>query len=194
MGGFIAPTLLAAALLMLFLRLFPLILRVAPAVAAKKRSAPAVLAFAAMERLPRSAARIIVLLALAIAASCFLLTLMMTKQVRTSDAASFAVGADFSSHLPASDAFKTFDALKTQYSSLPGVQSTTLGYSDAINNPLAYIHIFAVDANTYAHTALWPAQNSSQPLSDLAAQPAPHRSDATAHNAVYALVDATLWQ
>lgn len=192
--GFIAPPLLAAALLMLFLRLFPLILRLATAFAAKKRSAPAVLAFAQMERLPRSAARIIVLLALAIAASCFLLTLMTTKQVRTSDAASFAVGADFSGHLPASDAFKTFDALKTQYSSLPGVQSATLGYSDDINNPLGDIHIFAVDANTYAHTALWPAQNSSQPLPDLAAQLAAHRSDATAHNVVYALVDATLWQ
>ena len=192
--GFIAPPLLAAALLMLFLRLFPLILRLATALAAKKRSAPAVLAFAQMERLPRSAARIIVLLALAIAASCFLLTLMMTKQVRTSAAATFAVGADFSGHLPASDAFKTFDALKTQYSSLPGVQSATLGYSDDINNPLGDIHIFAVDANTYAHTALWPAQNSSQSLPDLASQLAAHRNDATAHNVVYALVDATLWQ
>lgn len=192
--GFIAPPLLAAALLMLFLRLFPLILRLATAIAAKKRSAPAVLAFAQMERLPRSAARIIVLLALAIAASYFLLTLLTAKQVRTSDAASFAVGADFSGHLPASDAFKTFDALKTQYSSLPGVQAATLGYSDDINNPLGDIHIFAVDANTYAHTALWPAQNSSQSLPDLATQLAAHRNDATAHNVVYALVDATLWQ
>ena len=192
--GFIAPPLLAAALLMLFLRLLPLILRLATALVAKKRSAPAVLAFAQMERLPRSAARIIVLLALAIAASCFLLTLMMTKQVRTSDAATFAAGADFSGHLPASVAFKTFDALKTQYSSLPGVQSATLGYSNDINNPLGDIQIFAVDANTYAHTALWPAQNSSQSLPDLATQLAAHRSDATAHNIVYALVDATLWQ
>ena len=192
--GFIAPPLLVAALLILFLRLFPLILRLATALAANKRSAPAVLAFAQMERLPRPAARIIVLLALAIAASCFLLTLIMTKQARTSDAATFAVGADFSGPLPASDAFKTFDALKTQYSSLSGVQSATLGYSDDINNPLGDIHIFAVDANTYAHTALWPAQNSSQPLPDLAAQLAMHRSDASAHNVVYALVDAALWQ
>ena len=192
--GFIAPPLLAAALLMLFLRLFPLILRLAAVLAAKKRSANAVLAFAQMERLPRPAARIIVLLALAIAASCFLLTLMMTKQVRTSDAAAFAVGADFSGPLPASDTLKTFDTLKTQYSSLAGVQSATLGYGDVINNPIGDMHIFAVDANTYAHTGLWPAQNSSQSLTDLAGQLAAHRSDAAAHNVVYALVDATLWQ
>ncbi len=192
--GFIAPPLLVAALLMLFLRLFPHILRLAAALATKKRSAPAVLAFVQGQRAPHSAARIVVLLALAIAASCYLLTLMTTKQARTADAATFAVGADFSGPLPAPDAFKTFNALKTQYSTLPGVQSATLGYSDDINNPLGDIHIFAVDTNTYAHTALWPAQDSAQPLPDLAAQLVAHRSDATTHKVVYALVDSTLWQ
>ena len=43
-------------------------------------------------------------------------------------------------------------------------------------------------------TALWPAQNSSQSLKALAVQLVKHRSDAFAHNVVYALVDATLWQ
>ncbi len=192
--GFIAPPLLVAALLMLFLRLFPQLLRLATALAAKKRSAPAVLAFAQMERTPRPAARVIVLLALAIAASCFLLTLMATKQARTSDAATFAVGADFSGPLPASDASKTFATLKTQYSSLPGVQAATLGYSDDINNPIGDIHIFALDTATYAQTALWPAHNSAQSLSALSAQLASHRTDASTHNVVYALVDASLWQ
>jgi ABC-type lipoprotein release transport system permease subunit len=193
-GGFIVPPLITAAALMLFLRLFPGILRLATSLAAKKRSAPAVLAFAQMERARRPAARIIVLLALAIAASCFLLTLMATKQARTSDAASFQVGADFSGPLPASDAFKTFPALKTQYSELPGVQAATLGYNDVLNNPVGDVHLVAVDAGTYARTALWPAQNSSQPLDNLVAQLAAHRNDAVAHNVVYALVDTTLWQ
>jgi ABC-type lipoprotein release transport system permease subunit len=192
--GFIAPPLFVAALLMLFLRLFPHMLRMAAALAAKMRSAPAVLAFVQVQRSPRPAARIVVLLALSIAASCFLLTLMTTIQARTTGAATFAVGADFSGPLPSSDALKTFNALKTQYSTLPGVQSATLGYSDDINNPLGDIHIFAVDAGTYAHTALWPAQDSAQSLPDLAAQLVAHRSDTTSHNVVYALVDSALWQ
>jgi ABC-type antimicrobial peptide transport system permease subunit len=192
--GFIAPPLFVAALLMFFLRLFPYMLRMVAALAAKMRSAPAVLAFVQVQRSPRPAARIVVLLALAIASSCFLLTLMTTLQARTSDAATFAVGADFSGPLTSSDALKTFSALKTRYSTLPGVQSATLGYSNDINNPLGDIHIFAVDAGTYAHTALWPAQDSAQPLPDLAAQLVAHRSDATTHNVVYALVDSALWQ
>ncbi|HET8913276.1 MAG TPA: FtsX-like permease family protein [Ktedonobacteraceae bacterium] len=192
--GFIAPPLLVAALLMLFLRLFPFILQLAAALAAKKRSASAVLAIVQIQRTSRPAARIVVLLALAIASSCFLLTLMTTKQVRTSETASFDVGADFNGALPSSDANKSFDALKTQYATLPGVQSATVGYSDDLSNPLGDILIFGVDANTYAHTAIWPAQNSAQPLSNLTSQLVAHRNDVSKQNVVYALVDSTLWQ
>ena len=192
--GFIVPPLLVAALLMLFLRLFPWIMRQASALVAKRRSAPAVLAFVQVQRAPRPAARIVVLLALAIASSCFLLTLMATNQARTSDAATFAVGADFSGPLPASDASKTFNALKTEYSTLQGVQSATIGYSGSVGNIQGDINIFAVDADTYARTALWPSQDSAQPLSALATQLVAHRSDATKHNVVYALVDSALWQ
>ena len=192
--GFIVPPLLVAALLMLFLRLFPWLMRQASALVAKRRSAPAVLAFVQVQRAPRPATRIVVLLALAIASSCFLLSVMATNQARTSDAATFAVGADFSGPLSASDASKTFNALKTEYSTLPGVQSATIGYSGSVSNTQGDINIFAVDADTYARTALWPSQDSAQPLSVLATQLVSHRSDATRHNVVYALVDSALWQ
>ena len=194
MVGFIAPPLLVSALLMLFLRLFPRILGLAAALATKRRSASAVLAFVQAQRSPRPAARIVVLLALALSASCFLLTLMNTKQTRTADAAAFAVGADFSGPLPTSDASRPLGALQNQYSHLPGVQAATLGYSDDINNALGDIHIFAVDTSTYTHTALWPTQNSAQPLPLLDTQLAAHKSEAATRNVVYALVDATLWQ
>lgn len=192
--GFVAPPLVVGALLMLFLRLLPHILGFAAALAAKKRSAPAVLAFVQAQRAPRSAARIIVLLALALSAACFLLTLMNTRQARTADAAAFAVGADFSGSLPAADASSSFDALRSKYSALPGVQAATLGYSADIDNALGDIRLFAVDTSTYARTALWPAQNSVQPLPTLTAQLAAHRNDALTSHIVYALVDATLWQ
>lgn len=188
------PPLLVAALLMLFLRLFPWIMRLVSALVAKRRSAPAILAFVQVQRAPRRAARIIVLLALAIALSCFLLTLMATNQARTSDAAAFAIGADFSGPLPTSDASKTFNALKTEYSTLPGVQSATIGYDSSVDNTQGDINIFAVDADTYTHTVLWQSQDSAQPLPTLATQLVAHRSDATTHNVVYALVDAALWQ
>lgn len=193
-GGFLAPPFLVAALLLLFLRLFPLILRLATSIAAKKRSASAILAFAQMERNPRPAARVIVLLVLAITASCFLCTLMATKQARTTGAATFAVGADFSGPLPAADSFKSFDTLKTSYSSLPGVQAATIGYSDVLDNPGGDIHISAVDADTYAHTALWSPQVTTQSLPEVTAQLVSHRSDAITRNVVYAFVDTVLWQ
>lgn len=194
-GAFIAPPLLVATLLMLFLRFFPVILRLVSKLAAKRPAAPAILAFAQMERVPRPAARVIILLALTIAATCFLGTLMMTKQARTVDAAAFDVGADFSGPLPTTDSLKTFDTLKTQYSTLTGVQSATVGYINAFDDPAGGdLNLVAVDASTYAHTAIWTAQNSSQSLSLLMKQLVAHRPDATTHDVVYALVDAALWQ
>jgi ABC-type lipoprotein release transport system permease subunit len=200
--GFFASPLLVAAVLMLFLRFFPRILRLATRIVSKKRSAPAVLALAQMERTPRPAARIIVLLALAIAASCFLLTLIASKEQRNIDTATFSTqAADFSGSLPASDTSKTFSQLQTYYSGLPGVRSATLGYQDVIQlssdqgaSGQGSLTIDGVDSGTYAHTAIWPASYSSQPLSDLAAQLAARRPDGIAHNVVYALVDLATWQ
>jgi len=200
--SFLMTPLLVAAVLLLFLRFFPRILRLATYLVAKRRSAPAVLALAQMERTPRTAARTIVLLALAIASSCFLLTLIASKEQRNVDAATYSVeAADFSGSLPTSDASKTFSQLQAYYGGLPGVRSATLGYHDVVqlSSDLSLsgpgsVTVSAVDANTYAHTAIWPASYSSQPLSDLAAQLASHRSNGIADNVVYALVDLTTWQ
>jgi ABC-type antimicrobial peptide transport system permease subunit len=200
--SFFTTPLLVAAILLLFLRLFPQILRLATYLVAKMRSAPAVLALAQMERTPRPAARMIVLLALAIASSCFLLTLIASKEQRNIDAATFSVeAADFSGSLPTSDASRSLNQLKAYYSTLPGVQSATLGYHDVIqlgsDHSLAgpgAITISAVDVDTYAHTVTWPTSYSSQPLSELTAQLALHRFDGIARNVVYALVDTATWQ
>ena len=200
--GFFATPLIVVAVLMLFLRLFPQIMRLATHLVTKMRSAPAVLALAQMERTPRSAARLIVLLALAVSSACFLFTLIASKEQRNIDLATFATeAADFSGSLPTTDASKTFSQLMTYYSGLPGVQSVTLGYHDVIQlssdqsaSGQGSITINAVDAGTYAHTAIWPASYSSQPLFALTAQLAAHRPDAATHNVVYALADASTWQ
>lgn len=200
--GFYVTPLIVVGVLLLFLRLFPHILRLVTYLVAKMRSAPSVLALAQMERTPRPAARIIVLLALAIAVSSFFLTVIASKEQRNIDVATFsAETADFSGTLPASDASKSFSQLQTYYRGLAGVQSATLGYHDVIQldslqgaASQGTITISAVDADTYARTALWQSSYSSQPLSLLTAQLVAHRTAATAHNVVYALVDAATWQ
>jgi ABC-type antimicrobial peptide transport system permease subunit len=192
--AFIAPQLLVAALIMLFLRLFPYIQCLMTSMAIRSRGATAVLAFAQMQRTPRDAIRTIVLLILAVSSSCFLLTLIATKDARTVSAANFAVGADFTGAIPAADANKPLGTLQQHYSQVPGVTSVTLGYSTDIDTTVGVIHLEAVDASTYANSALWTTQNSAQPLSQLTTQLVSHRTDATAHNVVYALVDSAMWQ
>lgn len=201
LGVFVSP-LLVAAVLLLFLRFFPLIVRLATTLVARRRGAPAVLALAQMERNPRPAARIIVLLALAIASSSFLFMLIATKDQRVSDTASFvAEQADFSGSLPTSGVAQTLSQLKTYYSKLPGVQSATIGYHDVIQLDTdqsaagqGSLTVNAVDAETYAQTVAWSSVYSSSPLSALTGQLASHRADGAAHNVVYALVDAAAWQ
>lgn len=201
LGVFVSP-LLVAAVLLLFLRLFPLITRLATLLVTKRRGAPAVLALAQMERNPRPAARIIVLLALALASSSFLFMLIASKDQRVTDTASFvAEQADFSGSLPTSDAAQTFSQLQTYYNGLSGVQSATLGYHDVIQldtnqgaGGQGSLTINAVDTETYARTVAWSSVYSSAPLSTLTGQLASHRADGIAHNVVYALVDAAAWQ
>lgn len=200
--GFLATPFIVVGVLLLFLRLFPHLLRLVMYLVAKMRSAPAMLALAQVERTPRPAARLIVLLALAIAVSCFFLTLIASKEQRNTDVATFsAQSADFNGPLPSSDATKSFTQLQTYYNGISGVQSATLGYHDVIQldsqqgaTSQGTITVTAVDADTYARTAIWQPSYASQSLSTLTAQLAARRSEAISHNVVYALVDAATWQ
>ncbi len=200
--GFLATPLIVVGVLLLFLRLFPHILRLVTHLVTSMRSAPAMLALAQMERTPRPAARLIVLLALAIAVSCFFLTLIASKEQRNTDVATFsAQSADFNGPLPSSDTAKSLSQLRSYYNGIAGVQSATLGYHDVIQldsqqgaSSQGTITVNAVDSDTYAHTAIWQPSYSSQSLSSLTTQLVTHRSEAIAHNVVYALVDAATWQ
>ncbi len=199
--------LLVAAVLLLFLRFSPRILRLSTALVAQMRSAPAVLAVAQIERRPHPAMRIVILLTLALSSSSFLFALIATKDQYNVDTANFFVeGADFSGSLPTpvqgTTPTPTFAQLQAQYTGLSGVQSVTLGYHDVIqlspeqNDVLGQgsITINAVDASTYARTIDWATTYSPQSSSDLMAQLASHRADATSRNVVYALVDSAMWQ
>lgn len=191
----VAPLLLLAAGITLFLRLFPLLLRLGTWLAMRKRGASAALAFAQMERAPRPAARMILLLALGTAFALFMLTSLSTQQQRATGAAAYQVGADFSGSIPAPAQGQSLAQAEAAYLHTAGVTSATLGYRASVDVKSDYgfqtDNIVAVDADTFARTASWSPLYSDQSLSSLMAQLIAHPAAAAAHDVVYVIVDET---
>lgn len=187
----VAPFLASMIFFTLFLRLYPLCLRLSSLLAARRRKAPAVLALAQMERAPRPSSRMILLLALVISTTMFILTYTTTQQQRTVDATNFAVGADFSGAITANAHHLSLAQQTVTYRATPGVTSATPGYTVQIRSDEANTQtdVMAVDADTYASTALWTSQYSDQSLSSLMAALVAHRQDATNNDTVYTLID-----
>jgi ABC-type antimicrobial peptide transport system permease subunit len=191
----VAPLLLLAAGITIFLRLFPLLLRLGTRLAMRRRGASAALAFAQMERAPRPAARMILLLALGTAFALFMLTSLSTQQQRVPDAAAYQVGADFSGSIPPPAQGQSLAQAEATYLHTAGVTSATLGYHASVDvrsdQGFHTDNIFAVDADTFARTASWSPLYSDQSLSSLMALLVAHRAGAAAHDVVYVIVDDT---
>jgi ABC-type antimicrobial peptide transport system permease subunit len=106
-----------------------------------------------------------------------------SQSQRIFDVANYQVGADFSG--PPQDSSYTpaeLPQLTATYKYIPGVISATLGYSTKasdsggiLGNPL---EIRAINADTFAQTAIWTEQDSEQPLTSLMAQLAAQRAAA----------------
>ncbi len=192
----LAPLIVLTAGLTIFLRLFPLLLRLGAWLASHGRKAPALLAIAQMERSPRPASRMILLLALGISFAFYTLTFITTQQQRVYDAAAYQVGADFSGPVSATAQTQTLAQQTATYLHTPGVISATIGYQGSIFNKETGTtsQLVGVDAGNYANTAIWYSQYSAQTLSSLMALLVSHRSDAAAHDVVYALVDDNTWK
>ncbi|HEX6483283.1 MAG TPA: FtsX-like permease family protein [Ktedonobacteraceae bacterium] len=192
----LAPPIVLTAGLTIFLRLFPLLLRLGAWLASQGRKAPALLATAQMERSPRPAARMILLLALGIAFAFYTLTFIATQQQRVYDAAAYQVGADFSGPISQPAQTQTLARQTATYLHTPGVTSATLGYQGTLFSKEngTTTELVGVDANSFANTATWSSQYSSQSLSSLMTLLASHRADAAAHDVVYALVDDSMWK
>jgi ABC-type antimicrobial peptide transport system permease subunit len=187
----VAPLLLLAAGITIFLRLFPFLLHMGTRLAMRRRGASAALAFAQMERAPRPAARMILLLALGTAFALFMLTSLSTQQQRVPDAAAFQVGADFSGSIQPPAQGQSLAQAEANYLHTAGVTSATLGYCASVNVKSEFHtdNIFAVDANTFARSASWSPLYSDQSLSSLMTLLVAHRTDAVAHDVVYVIVD-----
>jgi FtsX-like permease family len=180
-------------LALLFLRLFPSILRLAAALAALGRSASPTLALAQMARAPRQSLRMTMLLAFAIAFAIFTLIFNASQAQRINDVADFEVGADFSGKIPDN----VSNVQSSAYGHIPGVISASVGYTSepraAQNGQDLSARLMAVDAGTFAQTAIWTGRDALQPATSLMHTLLDQRARAGASGVVPAIVDATAW-
>lgn len=204
----LSSSLFLVAVLLVFLRFFARLSDRATRLASQRaRSAGSLLALAQIARTPRQATRILLLLTLATAFAIFALVFSASQAQRVNDIASYEVGADFSGRLlnsqPAANALildnhaiqATLARQNAQIRAIPGVTSATMGYMSSALTPQTsqQLTIKAVDADTFAGTAAWTAQDSQQSLTSLMAELSAQRASALASHVVPAIVDAATW-
>src|SRR5262249_54777316 len=91
----VGPLFLLLAAVLLFLRLFPLLLRFLAWRATRRPGAPPLLALAQMARAPNQSVRMILLLSLAAAFAIFTLVFRVSEYQQIANVAAQQVGADF---------------------------------------------------------------------------------------------------
>jgi len=190
----IAPIFLLLAGILILLRIFPQLLRLGATLATRGRGASAVLALGQMSRAPRQSVRMALLLALASAFAIFSLIFTASQAQRIRDVAAYQVGADFSGSIP--DAVNAQDVAhdRVALKRIHGVTSVTLGYtrhSQTVGQNVFPVEIHAVDADTFARSALW--SDTSTSLAPLMAQLVNQRSGIEKGSALPVVVDALTW-
>lgn len=192
--AFTGPFFLLLAAMLLLMRVFPWLLRLGARLVARGRRAMPLLALAQISRAPRKSLRMILLLALTIAFAFFTLVFAASQEQRASDIASYEVGADFNGAIPPYSPSYPLQAETALYRSLQGVTSASVGYEEqarsVVVTPYIPLLIRAVDSSTYASTAYWTSQDSTQSISTLMAQLAARRADAIRQNTVPAIITA----
>ncbi|HET8841966.1 MAG TPA: ABC transporter permease, partial [Ktedonobacteraceae bacterium] len=204
------PILLLLAGVLFFLRLFPLLLRLLVRLTRHQQSLTSTMAFVQMERSPHQPMRMALMLGLAIAFAFFSLTFSASQGQRAVDITNYQAVSDFSGYstsLPSSstpgDAAQVLSSTTTLYREISGVVSATVGYIDRRYLPVgnnfqqSYMRkavLSAVDADTFAHTAIWNAQDSSQSLNDLMSLLISQRSQAFQRGVVPAIVATSTWE
>lgn len=186
--------------MLLFLRIFPFILEGLAILAMHVRGATSLLAVTQMARTPRHSLRMTLLLALAVAFGIFSLVFRASQEQRIPTVAAYQVGANFNGTYPAGTVLSTQSLARQEqtFARIPGVRSACVGYLSstrgAENGINAPIELRAVDADAFARTALWSAQDSSQPLDALTRQLIEQRNTAISQRVVPAIVDAAAWK
>jgi hypothetical protein len=188
--------------LLLFLRYFPRLVQLAGDLTARRSGAASLLALSQIARTPRQAMRMILLLTLTTAFALFSLVFSASQSQRIADVVNYQVGADFSVQLPSttldgqpanSFSSTTLTRETALYRAIPGVLSTSLGILAPAQFGNTSLSIKAVDTTTFARTAIWTSQDSTQPLSTLLAELSTRRMFAQQEQVVPAIVDAETW-
>jgi ABC-type lipoprotein release transport system permease subunit len=191
---------LLLACLLLFLRLFPVILEGCAHLAGRARGAISLLTMAQMARVPRQSLRMTLLLALAVAFGIFSLAFSSSQAQRIPTVAAYQVGANFSGTYPVGSGLsrRPLAQQEAAFTRIAGVNAACVGYTSstrgAPSGANAPIELRAVDADTFASTALWTKQDSSQPLRSLMGQLAGRRKLAIRTQLVPAIVDEAAWK
>ncbi|MDQ6662631.1 MAG: hypothetical protein M3Z24_16905, partial [Chloroflexota bacterium] len=187
----IAPFFLIVGCLFLFLRIFPLLLRLGARFAARGRGAVSLLAFAQIARSPRQSLRLTTLLALAITFTLFTLVYNATEAQHIQEIVEYETGADFSAGLFSNGA--PLSQVLNQYQSIPGVLSasagrTEQGYGGTADLPM---DIRIVDAASFGPTVRWPSQKAYQQARPFLSQLVSLRQSAIIQDVVPAIVNST---
>jgi ABC-type lipoprotein release transport system permease subunit len=195
----IAALIMLVAAALLFLRLLPILLGIASRFSTRGRGAASMLALTQMARAPKQPIRMTLLLALSTGFTMFTLIYGASQAQRIVDVAGFQASADFTGTLSTSaSSTATLASLTAPYRQINGVTSATLGYKVNLqpnNSPSSVpMTIFAVDADTYAQSAYWTTQDSTQPLSGLMSHLTSARANAANDDRVPAIVDDATWQ
>ncbi len=195
----LGPIFLLIAGVLVFLRLFQRLLRVLARRAAHRPGAPPMLALAQMSRAPQPALRVILLFALASAFAIFSLTFAASEQQQIDNVAAQQAGADFSGELPTYlTTTPTVAQWETSYQQISGVLAASVGYETetvtAGSQTAIPLDLEGVDLRTFAQTAAWSSQDSSQPLAALLAQIERAEPAQGTPSALPAIVDAVAWK
>jgi ABC-type antimicrobial peptide transport system permease subunit len=165
----IAPFFLIIGCMLLFLRLFPQLLRLGAWLASRGRSAVSLLALAQLARSPRLSLRMTMLLALSIAFALFTLIYTSSQTYHIQEINTYLAGADFIGTIPSTvtaDNTVHIDPRQwTQnYDAIPGVLDASVGYSNDgyAGNISMPIELRAVDPTTFANTVIWPTPKEKQ--------------------------------
>ncbi|HEX6482080.1 MAG TPA: FtsX-like permease family protein [Ktedonobacteraceae bacterium] len=191
----LAPIFLLLAGVLLFLRIFPLLLHLGSGLITCSRGAVPMLALAQMSRTPRQAMRMILLLALAVAFAMFTLVFAATQQQRAYDVAAYSVGADFSGTIPIGVNHPSLQDEIALYTHVHGIIAATTGYveedASSANAGASLIQVLAIDPGTFGKATFLLSQNPSQSPDSLLAQLAAQRTEAIQSGVIPAIVDTS---
>jgi hypothetical protein len=199
----VAPIFLLLGCLLLFLRVFPWLLRAGGWAANRRRGATSMLALVQMARAPRQIMRMTLLLSLTVAFAIFAQIFSASQAQRINDISAYETGADFSGTVanPLTVQNLTIKQVIARYNRIPGALSAAADYTDegatvSSSGDSVTIQFRAVDMQSFARTATWDTQDSEQALSSLLAL-LPHAHQASLPSGskgwiVPALVDQAL--